>query len=295
MSLDTSPLFVSVKDSPQGADVKEGMLAPLAATTTSKVERVVQWEPHENMVLLDGKKKLVDEMASGQLKKSVRTKAERWDYVANFCAEAGVFKTSAQCNYKWQRIWKPFKLIFDYERNIPSGFDSYWSTYPKKKVDPKLPKKWDKHLYEAMLRRFGGDRATKVDIQNNLLGHDKQEAFIQDCPQATDDLDEDDSMEIAPTKKRTNGIKRKGLSGLSNITKEFEKSTRQLLDFFGHMEEDRLRSQKDLIEILRMEIEENRRLQNERLQIERENNRVLLEVASAIKSLLQFLGNSQKD
>lgn len=123
------------------------------------LERGVNWLEHESLLLFEGKKRLAEELESGSLMKTLKTQAKRWEFISSFLSTMDVQKTPLQCEYRWTRLWKPFKTIFDYERAIPSGQDLFWHMTPQDRVEKKLPRSFDPKIYSAMKEKFGGDRA----------------------------------------------------------------------------------------------------------------------------------------
>lgn len=132
---------------------------PAVKSSTPSVERGVNWLENETMLLLDGKKRLDDDMQTGTLLKSMKSRTQRWDFVSSYLADMGVVKTSQQCEYRWSRLCKPFKTIYDYEKCIPSGQDSYWNLANSDRTSKKLPRTFDKKIYVSMREKFAGDRA----------------------------------------------------------------------------------------------------------------------------------------
>lgn len=228
------------------------------------MERGSNWLESETLLLLEGKKRLANEMQYGSLMKTLRSKIQRWEYVSSFLADMGVTKSALQCEYRWTRLWKPFKSIFDYEKAIPSGQDSYWCMGASDRVAMKFPRSFDPKIFAAMKDKFGSDCA--IDPRDILL--DSSSHWIPanvstpppikrrdgDLEQPTNGNDSDsDVVEISREEmmEHSSGKKRKKVGGMFIVKEEMQGSTRQLLDFFGDVEKDRNVNHRDIVEITR--------------------------------------------
>ena len=51
---------------------------------------------------------------------------DRWILVEDLVWEEGVYRSAQQCKVKWKKLTRGCKKVLDYEKDIPSGRDSYW-------------------------------------------------------------------------------------------------------------------------------------------------------------------------
>lgn len=277
----------------------------LGSTKDSSLERGINWLKHESLLLLEGKKRLGEEMQFGPLMKALKSRAKRWEFVSSFLADMGVKKTALQCEYRWSRLWKPFKTIFDYEKTVPSGQDSYWHMGGADRMAKKLPRSFDPKIFSAMKDKFGGDHVVDPgDILVDTASHRLPGKLLLPAidtvkdpegsrPESLTNADRDsDVIEIpmVEVKENSSGKKRKRPGRPSSVKKEFEDTTKQLLNFFGDIEKDRIQNQRDLMEIRRHEFESTLQLQKERIAAAQLSSNALMEIAGAIKLLTSAKG-----
>lgn len=269
-------------------------------------ERGLNWLENETLLLLEGKKRFAEEMQNGSLMKTVKSKLQRWEYVSAYLADMGVIKSPLQCDYRWTRIWKPFKIIFNYQKSIPSERDSYWSMSAAERLAKKLPRFFDAKIYTAMKEKFGGDRASSpkdvfIDSSSaSLSGKLESRTPIKveddvEHPSMSENADDDSSdfleVPLAEIKDQFSGKKRKRPARVFKVKKDFEDTTKQLIDIFGNAEKERTQSQRDFVEISRQQCETTVKLQQEHIAAVRHSTEALMEIVGAIKMFTSGFGS----
>lgn len=258
-------------------------------------ERGSNWLEHETLLLIDGKRRLGEDMQTGTLMRSMKSKQQRWEFVSSFLKDMGVNKTPIQCDYKWSRLWKPFKIIFDYEKAIPSGKDSYWRMPPQERSALKMPRYFDRTIYDALKQKFGGDRAVNpgsilLDTSTPSLPGNERSSVCIDNPVSHDSQTDasngsTDVMEISPSKlPLSTGKKRARVPRGSAIKRDLSDSTRDLLEFLGTTEENRNKKEDDIQEISKNQFETNIRLQQRRIAAAEQSSEALNRIADALGS-----------
>ncbi|KAH7433911.1 hypothetical protein KP509_07G092100 [Ceratopteris richardii] len=86
------------------------------------------------------------------------SKQQRWEFVARFLGNLKVHKTWQQCANRWNRLWKPFKIIHAYESNALAKNVSYWKLSPSERVDNRLPHNFSIKFYEVLKKNFFTDK-----------------------------------------------------------------------------------------------------------------------------------------
>lgn len=277
-------------------DSNEMTSQPLEESPTDfSTEKNSIWLENEILLLIEGKKRLNDEMREGTLMKTLRTGPQRWEYISNFLYDMGVRRSALQCEYKWSRIWGPFKVIFYYEKCIPSGRDSFWQMSVLDRVSFKLPRTFDPKIFAAMRSNFGGDRAIDpghilIDMSTESLPGkvptmaadlSKHGGFENANLHINEDVDAD-VVELSQMRQPdfSSGKKRLRSGRATIVKKEFEESTKELLQFLNTAESTRKESEKDLVEITKHQFEAALKLQHE---IAQQSNSALIEIAGAIR------------
>eukprot|EP01018_Ginkgo_biloba_P041069 Gb_22912 [translate_table: standard] len=90
--------------------------------------------------------------------RKTKSSSEKWQDISNYCQANALERTATQCEDRWEHIQPDYKNINDYERNIPSGHDSYWQMTSTDRTLKKLPSKYNEDIFQAMENNFGQDR-----------------------------------------------------------------------------------------------------------------------------------------
>eukprot|EP01018_Ginkgo_biloba_P026085 Gb_07155 [translate_table: standard] len=90
--------------------------------------------------------------------KKTKPTSEKWQDISNYCQFHALEQTVTQCKDRWEHIQLDYKNINDYERNIPSGHDSYWQMTYVDRTLKKFPSKYNEEIFQAMENNFGQDR-----------------------------------------------------------------------------------------------------------------------------------------
>lgn len=198
----------------------------------SSDRRGCNWSEHETFLLIDGKRKLAEEMRACPSSALFKSKQQRWEYVAGFLENLRVYKTWQQCVYRWNRLWKPFKTIHGYESAILSRHVSYWRLSPSERVDKRLPRNYSVKVFEVLKQNFVVDRTllSSAPLQASSLPLNvcKDECLEKSPPisiekgdsnvEASPKLEDEGS---SPRKGKTDsGKKRKNSAWLDTIQKD---------------------------------------------------------------------------
>lgn len=190
------------------------------------------------------------------------------------------------------RLWKPSKSIFDYEKCVPSGPDSYWNLSPTDRTAKKLPRAFDRKTYNSMKDKLSGDRAVNlgeilIDSSATTLhgfpipvsSSDEQDIGVRTVEQenVTDFLSLSDVDNVSIGKKRSRSTR------VAGLRKDFQDCTKQLIHIIDNVEKDRTRTQRYVMEISRSEFKTSIKLQQERIVAAQQSSEALMEIASALK------------
>ncbi|KAH9289516.1 hypothetical protein KI387_033633 [Taxus chinensis] len=117
-----------------------------------------RWSTTDTLVLIEAKRNERDTLFNGGPRSKAISSTEKWKIVQNYCASHGVVRTVNQCRDRWEHLQPDYKRIRDYEKNIPSGHNSYWTMTARERTEKKLPAKFFEELFDAMELNFGHDR-----------------------------------------------------------------------------------------------------------------------------------------
>eukprot|EP01018_Ginkgo_biloba_P017225 Gb_09428 [translate_table: standard] len=144
---------------------------------------------------------------------------------------------------QWEHIQPDYKKINDYERNIPSGHDSYWQMTSVDRTLKKLPSKYNEDIFQAMENNFGQDRI----INSGNLVEDTSAtdfgAFEDQLDPAShgigileesNDINDDISVE---GNKQSTGKKRKSISKMSGVKATLIESNKMIMHSLDMVEE----------------------------------------------------------
>lgn len=196
----------------------------------SSDRRGCNWLEHETFSLIDGKRKLAEEMRACPSSTSFKSKQQRWEFVAGYLEKLRVHKTWQQCVYRWNRLWKPFKTIHGYECAILSKHTSYWRLSPSERVDKRLPRNYSVRVYEVLKQYFVVERtvcsSTVLDSSGLRLGVCRDKG-MDGSPLSVEKGDSDvdtntkvDVVEKSSPKGKTSGKKRRSTVWLDAVRKD---------------------------------------------------------------------------
>ncbi|KAI5084582.1 hypothetical protein GOP47_0000751 [Adiantum capillus-veneris] len=179
--VDVHHLQGTAKDSTPNAPSKKGRRSgrngnKKAAPKTKKAPSGrFHWDLRAQVVLLEWKKAYDDKRCSVDLYQKIKTNEEQWVDIVALCALQGLVVDWQQAYEKHKRLNALYREINDWERNTPSGKDSYWAMTPAERVaEGKFSHcNFPVELYELMDRLFGMDKAvnpsaTVVDTSNGI-------------------------------------------------------------------------------------------------------------------------------
>lgn len=196
----------------------------------SSDRRGCNWSEHETFLLIDGKRKLAEEMRACPSSALFKSKQQRWEFVAGFLENLRVHKTWQQCVYRWNRLWKPFKTIHGYESAILSKHVSYWRLSPSERVDKRLPRNYSVKVFEVLKQNFVVDRtllsSTTLEAPGLPLsvckdeGMDKSPISIEKGDSDVDASPKLEDVGSSPRKGKTSGKKRRNSVWLDAVQKD---------------------------------------------------------------------------
>eukprot|EP01018_Ginkgo_biloba_P003625 Gb_16326 [translate_table: standard] len=117
-----------------------------------------RWSVAETLILIDAKRREKDLYNTSGVMRKTKSSSEKWQDISNYCQANALEWTATQCKDRWGHIQPDYKKINDYERNIPSGHDSYWQMTSIDRTLKKLPSKYNEDIFQAMENNFGQDR-----------------------------------------------------------------------------------------------------------------------------------------
>eukprot|EP01018_Ginkgo_biloba_P025469 Gb_25759 [translate_table: standard] len=86
-----------------------------------------------------------------------KSSSEKWEDISIYCQSNALEQIATQCKDRWEHIQLDYKKINDYERNIPSGHDSYWKMTSFDRTIKKWPSKYNEDIFQEMENNFGQD------------------------------------------------------------------------------------------------------------------------------------------
>ncbi|MCO5581122.1 hypothetical protein L7F22_034998 [Adiantum nelumboides] len=253
------------------------------------------WDAKETDVLVVAKLEMDDIIEHGGLAVKMRTKKRHWEDIAQICVRSNVHRTGKQCMNRWNRVFREWKIIYDYERHIPSGHGSYWQLNVRERRAKKLPTSFSNDMF-LVIEIIELWALSFVAHANAVSAHATMEEQ-GDNPQASPPPAPSEGA--STEKERTRGHKRKH-PVRSRVGKDLEEVNRQLVDWFEQSDDKRIAWEKEVVENNRQQFEANLELQRSRLELERQrgeerrendrgSNMALFEIASSIKSLANVL------
>lgn len=188
----------------------------------SSDRRGCNWSEHETFLLIDGKRKLAEEMRASPSSALFKSKQQRWEFVAALLDNLRVHKTWQQCVYRWNRLWKPFKTIHGYESMVVSKHVSYWKLSPAERVDKRLPRNYSVKVFEVLKQNFVIDRSA---LSNLTIEASSRPLMGMEKSTEKDDSDVDvsptcDELELNQCKEKKNSRKRKDSGWLDDMRKD---------------------------------------------------------------------------
>lgn len=228
--------------------------------------------------------------------KSMKSRSQRWEFVSSYLLRMAVSKTPLQCEYRWSCLWKPFKVIYDYEKAIPSGQDSYWSLSTSERTTKKLPRTFDRKVYSSMKDNFATDRAVDpgdILIDSSLANLGSTMNTLSDDDQHTTPNEENHSNNVYSSRSDMEqvctGKKRSRPFRATGVRKGFQDCTKHLMEIID-VEKERNQSQPEVMEITRSEFETSVKLQQERIVAAQQSSEALMQIASALKLFTTTMG-----
>ncbi|MCO5565164.1 hypothetical protein L7F22_018837 [Adiantum nelumboides] len=214
------------------------------------------WDAKETDVLVAAKLEMDDIIEHGGLAVKMRTKKHRWDDIAQICVRSNVHHTRKQCMSRWNRVFREWKIIFDYECHISSGHGSYWQLNVRERRAKKLPTSFTSDMFSMIKVRYGDSKAINsgnglFDTSSNgkqgkcviLVAHGdaaSTHATTKEQGENTQGSSPPELSEGASTKKeRTSGHKRKHPARLP-IGNDLEEVNLQLVDWFKQLDVKRI-------------------------------------------------------
>ncbi|MCO5546590.1 hypothetical protein L7F22_000019 [Adiantum nelumboides] len=184
--------------------------------------RGCNWSEQETFLLIDGKRKLAEEMRASPSSALFKSKQQRWEFVATFLGNLRVHKTWQQCVYRWNRLWKPFKTIHGYENIIVPRQVSYWKLSPAERVDKRLPRNYSAKVFEVLKKNFVVDRsalsnstveASSLPLQSMEKSTEKDDSDVDVSPRFLE-------LESSPSKEKKKAKKRRNSDWLDDMRKD---------------------------------------------------------------------------
>eukprot|EP01018_Ginkgo_biloba_P015943 Gb_02208 [translate_table: standard] len=127
------------------------------SSSQQRVNRA-RWSIAETLILIDAKHREKDLYNTSGVMRKTKSSSEKWQNISIYCQANALERTATQCKDRCEHIQPDYKKINDYERNIPSGHDSYWQMTYVDRTLKKLPSKYNEDIFEAMENNFGQDR-----------------------------------------------------------------------------------------------------------------------------------------
>ncbi|KAI5082536.1 hypothetical protein GOP47_0002279 [Adiantum capillus-veneris] len=194
---------------------------------SSSDRRGCNWSEHETFLLIDGKRKLAEEMRASPSSALFKSKQQRWEFVAAFLENLRVHKTWQQCVYRWNRLWKPFKTIHGYESVIVSKQISYFNLSAAERVDKRLPRNYSGKVFEVLKKNFVVDRSALSHSAVEASSHPPKVCKDEGMEKSSekDDSDVDVSprlseLESSPFKEKKKSRKRRTSDWLDDMRKD---------------------------------------------------------------------------
>eukprot|EP01018_Ginkgo_biloba_P023653 Gb_13948 [translate_table: standard] len=227
------------------------------SSSQQRVNRA-RWSVAKTLILIDAKRREKDLYNTSGVMRKTKSSSEKWQDISIYYQANALERTATQCKDRWEHIQPDYKKINDYERNIPSGHDSYWQMTSVDRTLKKLPSKYNEDIFQAMENNFGQDRTinpgnlvedtSTIDFGEFEDQLDPASHGIR-IPEESNDNNDDISVE---GDKQSTGKKRQSISKMSGVKATLIESNKMIIHSLDMAEEWRTKRHES-IEAAQME------------------------------------------
>eukprot|EP01018_Ginkgo_biloba_P038239 Gb_17253 [translate_table: standard] len=222
-----------------------------------------RWSVTETLILIDAKRREKDFYNTSGVMRKTKSSSEKWQDISNYCQVNALERTATQCKDRWEHIQPDYENINDYERNIPSGHDSYWQMTSTNRTLKKLPSKYNEDIFQAMENSFGQDRTINPgnlveDTSTTYFGAFEDQLDLAShgigIPEESNDINDNISVE---GNKQSTGKKIKSISKMAGVKATLTESNKMIIHSLDMAEEGRTKRHES-IEAARIERHQQR-------------------------------------
>ncbi|KAH9327964.1 hypothetical protein KI387_000072, partial [Taxus chinensis] len=247
-----------------------------------------RWSITDTLVLIAAKHIERETQSNGGAMKKAISSSEKWKIVQKYCVAHGLNRTPNQCRDRWEHIQPDFKKIRDYEANIPSGHDSYWTMTVQERNDKKLPPKYPEEVFHSMEVNFGQDRAINpgnITIDSSDPNHMADEVST---PNENEKYYESQTpKEVAET--QSTGKKRKAISKATGLKDTLVENNKSVITTLQMAEEGRMKRHEKDCSMLEQRMQMENANEERLIKIEEQKINVQVNLVSALNSIGQAM------
>ncbi|XP_047341169.1 trihelix transcription factor ASR3-like [Impatiens glandulifera] len=115
----------------------------------SKRPQHPKWSIRETHVLIEGKFAEENLRRNGEQRSNVIL-TSKWEAISSFCTKNGMKRGAIQCQNRWSRLMELFRKIKMRESVNKDEDKSFWNMTAKERSLIKLPKFFDKDVYDVL-------------------------------------------------------------------------------------------------------------------------------------------------